>query len=109
VDFTYLAAFVLAALVGIISQSVLLIMRLDERFGLGSVFGVALIVNVALAFNWRAVADNISSLTALVVVTDIILLPMCTFLGVLAGVLPFLIAVGICRKVFALGRKSAGS
>ena len=38
-DFTYLAALVLAALVGIISQSVLLIIRLDKRFGLGSVRG----------------------------------------------------------------------
>jgi hypothetical protein len=105
VDFTYILAFVLAVLVGIVCQSIFQMRRLESRFGLGTIFAVALTLNVALLISWGTLAHGLTALDLASLLVDVVLLPVSTFLGVVVGTMALIIAIGICRKLLTFGRK----
>lgn len=105
-DFTFLIAFAFAALVGMVFQTALQLLRLESRVGFATIFAVALILNIMLLIDWRAVVLGRPAFHPLFFLADVILFPASTFVGVIAGGLSSAIAVGISRKVIGLRRVS---
>lgn len=82
--------------------------RRDERYGLWTTCIVALLVNLAVLFNWSAIGHAPIHVLIRMLALDAVLLPIATFICVILGVLPLLVVIGLGRALVRSMRRSSG-